>query len=98
MFGEPASLCYISSFRKGPVLATENQDVCSPFNLLSGGLLVAISSPRGFPGGSLVKNSPANAGDAGLIPGSGRFPGKRNGNPLQYSCLEIPWTEEPGGL
>ena len=100
MFGEPASLHYISSFRKGPVLAAENQDVCSPFNLLSGGLLVpvAISSPRGFPGGSLVKNLLANYGNAGLIPGSGRFPGQRNGNPLQYSCLEIPWTEEPGRL
>ena len=45
----------------------------------------------GFPGGSVVKNLPANAGDAGdkgLIPGSGRSPGKGNGNPLQYSCLE----------
>ena len=40
-----------------------------------------------FPGGSVIKNSPANAGDAGLIPGSGRFPGEGNGNPLQYSCL-----------
>ena len=39
----------------------------------------------------LVKNPPANAGDTrdvGSIPGSGRFPGKGNGNPLQYSCLE----------
>ena len=39
----------------------------------------------------LVKNVPANAGDArdvGLIPGSGRFPGEGNGNPFQYSCLE----------
>ena len=97
MFGEPASLCYISSFRKGPVLATENQDVCSPFNLLSGGLLVAISSPRGFPGGSLVKNSPANAGDAGLIPGSGRFPGERNGNPLLYSYLGNPMDRRVAG-
>ena len=38
----------------------------------------------------MVKNLPANAGaagDAGLIPGSGRSPGERNGNPLQYSCL-----------
>ena len=34
----------------------------------------------GFPGGSVVKNLPANAGDAGLIPGSGRFPGEGNGN------------------
>ena len=53
---------------------------------------------RGFPGGSVVKNLPANAGDLGLIPGSGRSPGKGNGNPLQYSCPGIPWTEEPGGL
>ena len=47
------------------------------------------------------KNLPANAGDtenAGSIPGSGRYPGDGNGNPLQYSCLEIPWTEEPGRL
>ena len=49
----------------------------------------------------VVKNPPANAGDkrdAGLIPGSGRSPGGGHGNPLQYSCLKIPWTEEPGGL
>ena len=44
----------------------------------------------GFPGGSVVKNPPANAGDAGLIPGSGRSPGVGNGNPLQYSCLGNP--------
>ena len=39
----------------------------------------------GFPGGSAVKNPPASAGDASLIPGSGRSPGEGNGNPLQYS-------------
>ena len=44
----------------------------------------------GFPDGSVVKNVPAKAGDAGLIPESGRYPGGGNGNPLQYSCLEIP--------
>ena len=44
----------------------------------------------GFPEGSVVKNLPANAGDSGLIPGSGRPPGEGNGNPLQYSCLENP--------
>ena len=41
----------------------------------------------------VVKNPPVNAvnaGDEGLIPGSGRSPGKGNGNPLQYSCLENP--------
>ena len=36
------------------------------------------------------KESVCNAGDTGLIPGSGRSPGKGNGNPLQYSCLENP--------
>ena len=42
----------------------------------------------GFPGGSVVKDPPANAGDASLIPELGRSPGEGNGNPLQYSCLE----------
>ena len=56
---------------------------------------------RGFPSGPVVKNLPANAGDArdvSSIPGSRRSPGVGNGNPLQNSCLKIPWTEEPGGL
>ena len=44
----------------------------------------------GFPGGSDGKASACNAGDPGLIPGSGRSPGEGNGNPLQYSCLENP--------
>ncbi|CAI9156423.1 unnamed protein product [Rangifer tarandus platyrhynchus] len=39
-----------------------------------------------FPGCSVVKNLPANAGDPGSIPGSGRSPGEGNGNPLHYSC------------
>ena len=38
----------------------------------------------------MVKNPPANAGDSGSIPGSGRSPGGGHGNPLQYSCLENP--------
>ena len=41
----------------------------------------------GFPSGSVVMNLPANAGDVGSIPGSGRSPGEGDGNPLQYSCL-----------
>ena len=52
----------------------------------------------GFPGGSVAKNPPANAEDSGLIPGLENSPGEGNGNPLLYSCLRIPWTEEPGGL
>ena len=43
-----------------------------------------------FAGGSAIKVSAWNAGDPGLIPGSGRSPGEGNGNPLQYSCLENP--------
>ena len=44
----------------------------------------------GFPDGSAIKNLTANWGDVGLIPGSGRSPGKGNGNPLWYSCLGNP--------
>ena len=52
----------------------------------------------GFSGGSDGKESVCSVGDLGLIPGSGRSPGGGHGNPLQYSCLENPWTEEPGRL
>ena len=45
---------------------------------------------QGFPGVSAIKNSPANAGDVGSIPGSGRTPGNGKGNPLEYSCLGNP--------
>ena len=51
----------------------------------------------GFPGGSDGKESACNAGYPGSIPG-GRSFGVGNGNPLQYSCWRIPWTEEPGRL
>ena len=49
----------------------------------------------------MVKNPPANVGDLKdicLIPGSERTSGGGHDNLLQYSCLENPWTEEPGGL
>ena len=42
----------------------------------------------GFPGGSVVRNLSVSTGDAGLIPGTERFPEEGNGNPLQHSCLE----------
>ena len=44
----------------------------------------------GFPGGSAIKNPPANVKDGGLILGSGRSPEEGDGNPLQYSCLGNP--------
>ena len=52
---------------------------------------------KGFPGGSVVKNPPANTGEVVLIPGLGRSTGEGNGNPLQCSCLGNPmdrgaWT------
>ena len=46
-----------------------------------------VFAVKGFPGGSVVKNPPFNAGDQGLIPGSERSPGQGNGNTLQYSYL-----------
>ena len=52
----------------------------------------------GFPGGSEGKESAYSAGDLCSIPGLGRSPGEGNGNPLQYSCLENPGRQEPGGL
>ena len=51
-----------------------------------------------FPFVSVVKNLACQAGDSGSIPGSGRFSREGNGNPLQYSCLGNPRTEEPGGV
>ena len=46
--------------------------------------------PNGFPGGSVAKNLPINAGDTVLILEWGRSPGEGNGNPLWYSCLGNP--------
>ena len=50
------------------------------------------------PGGSAAKNQPANTGDTGSIPGSGRSPGKEITTHSSVLAWEIPWTEEPGGL
>ena len=67
--------------------------------------LVTKSQPQGFPGGTVIKNPPANAwdtGDPSSILGSGRSPGEGNANPFQYSCLGNPmdkgswWTTVHG--
>ena len=56
----------------------------------------------GFPGGSACKESACNVGDLGSVPGSGRFYGEGNDNPLQYPCLENPmdigawWVQSMG--
>ena len=57
-----------------------------------------ITIYMGFPGGSAVKNPPANARDMSSVLGSGTFPGEGSGNSLQYSSWEIPWPEDPGRL
>ena len=66
-------------------------DKCIPCNITYIQYCTIIqNSFKGFPGGSVVKNLPDNAGHVGLIPGSGRSPGERNGNLLQYSYLGNP--------
>ena len=60
---------------------------------------ILIEADYATHGASQVKNLRASGGDtrdSGLIPGSGRSLGRGNGNPLQYSCWKVPWTEEPG--
>ena len=60
-----------------------------------------VGKTGGFPGCSVRKNTPANAGDAGdmgSIPGSGRSPGGGHSNPLQDSCLDYPMEEGPNEL
>ena len=59
-------------------------------SIFSHAYLPFICFLKNFPGSSVVKNPPANAGDAHSIPGSGRSPGEGNGNPLQYSYLGNP--------
>ena len=65
-----------------------------PHNFVLG--RTAFLDATDFPGGSNGKASTYNAGDLGLIPGSGRSPGEGNGNRIH--AWRIPWTEEPGGL
>ena len=58
----------------------------------------AVTSIEGFPGGSVVENPPTSAGDAGLIPGSGRPLEKEMATHSSILACEISWTEEPGRL
>ena len=63
---------------------------------------IILNAILGFPGGSLVKKkkkiSPTNAGDTGLIPGLGRFPGEGNDNSLPYPFMGNSMTKKPGEL
>ena len=66
------------------------EPIAIPFSTIHSKHLIPRSYDWGFPGGSVIKNPPANAGDTGLIPGLGRFPRGGNGNPFQYSYLNNP--------
>ena len=87
----------LENFRRFKVLISSK--TCQMLLKLKGPCYISMSFSTyysfclSFPGGSAVKNLPGNTGDAGesgLIPGSGRSPGKGNGSPLQYSSLENP--------
>ena len=60
--------------------------------------LGSLFCSMGFPGGSVVKNLPANAGHTGVIPGFERSLGEGNGSHSSILAWEIPWTEESGRL
>ena len=61
-------------------------------------LIASLKAQGRCPRSSVSKESACNTGDPGSIPGPGRSPGEGNGNPLQYSCLDNPMTEEPSRL
>ena len=85
-------------------IAVLGQDVvhknCSTLLTLSCLIYWLVTSIKclGFPGGVVVKNPPANAGDLSSVPGLGRPPEVGNSHLLQYSSLEISWTKESSGL
>ena len=64
------------------------KEQCLPWTVAALSSLAVVVILMGFPGGSVLKSPPANAGDAGSVLGLGRSTGERNGNPLQSSCLE----------
>ena len=88
----PSAFCHIlepaPQGMAGAGLTWDPQDYKALMGELS--IYPTLTPSWGFPSGSVEKNSPANARDASLIPGSGRSLGGGNGNPRQYSCLENP--------
>ena len=69
--------------------------ICLYFFIIKYGASPVVQSVKNLP---VTQEAAHDAGDTGSIPGSGRCPGEGHGNPLQYSCLGIPWTEESGRL
>ena len=79
----PKALNFLCSLSQEPL----KHSTCHLFRLM-------YLATLGFPGGSVIKNPPASAGDLSQIPGLGRFPGEENGNPFQYSCRENSMDKE----
>ena len=78
------SLCFALLSDQPP---PQQGDQLGSMNLYSTCDYIVPPVEKGFPGGSAIKNLPANAGEVDSIPGSERCPREGNGNPLQYSCL-----------
>ena len=73
------------ALKKGRNHKVSDQQISQQVNLK-----ILYINTTGFPGDSVVKNPPSNAGEPDLVPGSRRSPGEENGNPLHYSYLENP--------
>ena len=94
------------SFNVQVVCTIQNKFLLKPWWLYWNGIKYSLHSEdlykplicrKGFSDGSVVKNLPADPGDAGSIPGSGRSPGEGNGNHSHILAWEIPWTGKPVG-
>ena len=82
---------WTAAYQAPPSMGFSRQEYWSGVPLPSPNyIIVEVINPRVFLGGSIVKNPPVTAEDAGLTTGTGRSPGEGNGNPLQYSCLGTP--------
>ena len=98
----PFTLNHTGSCSRELVIFPEKKENLKIFALIASYLQCPLQSSSwnfswmfGFHGGSVVKNPPANAGDSGSTPGSGRSPGEGNGSPLQYSYLGNPMDRGP---
>ena len=80
-FGDHSELTPCSTLDSSLYMIHDTCSTCSSLHL---------RSTLGVPSGSFGQESTCNTGDPGSVPGSGRSPGERNGNPFQYSCLENP--------
>ena len=88
----PYGIICNNKIRETILMSVERWPGCTDYGPVEGTII--MYSWRGFPGGSVVRNPPANAGDTGSIPGLGTSPGEGNGHPLQYSCLGNPMDRE----